>query len=183
MIERYMLPEMASVWSEESRYRNWAKVEQAHIMSLRDNGIIEDGAEDLVNRIQSDIDYINPNMIRAKEIEKETKHDLAAFVDAISDDVPDGQWIHFGLTSSDVVDTAFALQLAEASELIHDTLSDFEDVLYDMAYEYKNTPIMGRTHGMHAEPTTFALIMLNYYREFLRHLDRLNHAIDNIKVL
>jgi len=190
MIERYTLPEMQEVWEETSKIINWAKVERSIIKALAEHGKIDKeyatNVADVLDWDREQKYWIDGFVDKVKDREEETKHDVAAFVDCLSSLVEewgfDPRWIHFGLTSSDVTDTAFALQMVEALELVHNKLSDFEDVLLKMAYQYKETPIMGRTHGMHAEPTTFGLIILNYYTEFLRHLHRLNEAIDIIKV-
>jgi len=186
MIERYVLPQMEEIWKEETKYKCWAMVEKVAIETLVSTNIINNKKGNcLVSAIQSDIDYVLPAMIMAKEKEKETKHDLAAFVDSlieIHSDNDESRWIHYGLTSSDVVDTALSLQMVMGLEHINERLLFLENLLLNMAQKYKHTPIMGRTHGMHAEPTTFGLILLNYYEEFKRHHVRLNLSTENIKV-
>lgn len=187
MIDRYILPEMAKVWDEGTKIANWMKVEKAVIEALGEVGEIDkDEAADICNCIQSYIEYPFPIVQAARLKEEETKHDLAAFVDVLSEqvehEVEAGRWIHFGLTSSDVVDTAFSMQIVEAIDLVFDKIMELEDTLLKLAYRHKHDVIMGRTHGMFAEPTTFGLIMLNYYVEFLRHMNRLHSANDIIKV-
>lgn len=191
MIERYMLPEMQEVWEETTKILNWVRVERAVVAALGEHEVIDqEDATKITEAINwkrdEDSTWLCTFLCSVKEREEETKHDVAAFVDCLSEYLEasdiDSRWVHYGLTSSDVTDTAFSMQMVEALDLITDKIADLEDILLKLANKHKDTPIMGRTHGMHAEPTTFGLIMLNYYTEFLRHMDRIHAATHNIKV-
>src|ERR1700720_3338340 len=150
MIPRYTHPEMGRIWSDQRRYETWLLVETAAAEAMAANGIVPpDAARDIRERGAFDI-------ARIEEIEQTTQHDVIAFTTAVAEKVgPSARWLHFGLTSSDVVDTAQALQMREACDL---TLSDraaLAEAVHGRAIEHRATPMIGRTHGVHAEPMTF----------------------------
>src|ERR1051325_6218119 len=150
MIPRYTRPKMGRIWEDENKYQRWLDVELAVVETLAEFGIIPkyDAAE-IKNCAAFSVDRIN-------EIEAEVKHDVIAFTTSVAEHVgPASRFFHFGLTSSDVLDTALALQVADASTVINQDLQRLQDVLRKRAYEFKTAVIVGRTHGIHAEPTTF----------------------------
>jgi adenylosuccinate lyase len=170
MIERYTRPAMGRLWTEESKYRCWLQVESAASAVLAEDGVIPaEAAEAIATKAGFTV-------ARIQEIEAEVKHDVIAFTTAVAESLKnqglDGQsrWLHYGLTSNDVVDTAQALQVKEASALIRAGLVELMAVLKRRAVEFKHTPTIGRTHGIHAEPTTFGLKLLNWYAEMQRNL-------------
>ena len=171
MIPRYTHPDMGRIWSEERRYQTWLQVEIAAAEAMAEAGIIpQDAARDI--REKSKID---PSRIAA--IEETTQHDVIAFTTAVAEHVgPSARWLHFGLTSSDVVDTAQALQMREATDLILQDIDALLEVVRARADEHRHTPMMGRTHGVHAEPMTFGLKLALWYAELLRDRDRLRRA-------
>src|SRR5437660_7080615 len=141
---------MGRIWSDENKFRCWLKVEAAASLTLADAGIVpENAARAIAERGDFDLKRIN-------EIEAEVRHDVIAFTTAVAEKVgPEARWLHYGLTSNDVVDTAQALQIKEASQIILKDLHHLRDALKRRAHEFKDTPMIGRTHGIHAEPTTF----------------------------
>ena len=177
MIPRYTRPEMASVWSEQSRYENWLRVELAATDTLAGAGIVpESAAEVLRSRASFTVERIH-------ELESELRHDVLAFTTAVAEQVgPEARWLHYGLTSTDVVDTAQALALLQASALIRAGIVRLRDVLRKRAIEFKHTPTIGRTHGVHAEPTTFGLKLLLWYSEMGRNLRRFDAAAEDLRV-
>ncbi|MBN8235745.1 adenylosuccinate lyase [Halobacillus kuroshimensis] len=177
MIERYTRPEMGAIWTEENRYQAWLEVELLACEAWSELGIIPKGdVEKLREKASFSIDRIH-------EIEQETRHDVVAFTRAVSETVgEERKWVHYGLTSTDVVDTALSYQLKQANEIIRRDLVNFIDILGEKAQEHKHTVMMGRTHGVHAEPTTFGLKMALYYEEMKRNLERLDLAIKQIEV-
>ena len=177
MIARYTRPEMGRIWSEENKFRTWLKVEIAATETLAAAGIVPRKAAQVI-RSKADFD-----VHRIHAIEAEVKHDVIAFTTAVAEKVgPESRWFHYGLTSSDVVDTAMALQVAEASALIRQDLERLSDVLKRRALEFKHTPMIGRTHGMHAEPTTFGLKLANWYSETGRDIERFARASEEMRV-
>ena len=177
MIARYTLPEMAHVWSEDNKFRKWLQVEIAASEVLAELGEVPPEA---VATIKEKADF---TVERIEEIEKTTRHDVIAFTTALAEKVgPDSRWIHFGLTSTDVVDTAQALQLREASDLIEAGLVELSDIIRDQALRYKDLPMIGRTHGIHAEPITLGLKFAVWYSEMQRNLDRFRHARKAVEV-
>lgn len=177
MIERYTRPEMGAIWTEENRYQAWLEVELLACEAWSELGIIpKEDVEKLREKASFSIDRIH-------EIEQETRHDVVAFTRAVSETVgEERKWVHYGLTSTDVVDTALSYQLKQANEIIRRDLVRFIDILGEKAQEHKHTVMMGRTHGVHAEPTTFGLKMALYYEEMKRNLERLDLAIKQIEV-
>lgn len=175
MIERYTRPEMGRIWEAENLYAKWLEVEIAACEAMaKENLIPRDALENIKKRAGFSVD-------RILEIEEETKHDVIAFLTNVAENVgPDSRYIHLGLTSSDIVDTSFALLLKEAMELILQDVEKFIDVLKKRAMEHKYTVMIGRSHGVHAEPITFGLKLAVWYAEMLRNLKRLREALDVI---
>ena len=182
MITRYTRPEMGHIWSEENKYRRWLDVELAASEALAESGEVpREAAEALRQHADFDIN-------RIQEIEREVKHDVISFTTAVSEKMAaagaaeHSRWLHYGLTSNDVVDTAQALQIRDASALIKPALGKLRQVLHDRAFEFKHTVIAGRTHGVHAEPTTFGLKLANWYAETDRNVRRFDDAAEQIRV-
>ncbi len=182
MIERYTLPGMGRIWTDESKYRCWLKVESAASAVLAEDGVIP------VAAAQAIAAKAKFSVARIQEIEAEVKHDVIAFTTAVAESLnaqglgAESRWLHYGLTSNDVVDTAQALQVVEASVLIRAGLEALLVVLKRRALEFKHTPTIGRTHGIHAEPTTFGLKLLNWYAEIERNIARFDAAAEDMRV-
>jgi len=175
MIERYSRPEIANIWTLENKFRIWLDIEIAACEVQFEQGLIP--KEDL-NIIKSKADF---NVKRIEEIENQVHHDVIAFLTTVGEYVgPSSRYIHYGLTSSDIVDTALSIQCKQAGEIILKGIDKLISALKDLALKYKNTPCMGRSHGVHAEPTTFGLKIALYYKEFERNKERLQRAIKNI---
>ena len=173
MIERYSRPEMAAVWSQENKYRKWLLVETLACEAWAKLGKVPPGA---LSNIKKKADF-DPE--RIDEIEREVKHDVIAFLTNVAEYVgPDSRFIHIGLTSSDVLDTALAIQMKEAAGIIIKDIEDLLGVLKTRAYEHKDTVMIGRSHGIHAEPVTFGLKMALWYDEMKRNLRRMEEARD-----
>jgi adenylosuccinate lyase len=171
MIPRYTLPEMGQLWSEESKFRRWLEVELAVCRAMAEEGIIPEAAlKNIIKKANFDIDRIN-------EIEAQTNHDMIAFLTSVSEFVgPDSKYIHFGMTSSDVLDTALSLQMKMAAEIIDKKIILALDKIKKLAFEHKMTPIIGRTHGVIAEPTTLGLKFAVWYTELERARERFKQA-------
>jgi len=177
MIDRYTRPEMGRIWTLENRYRKWLEVEIAVCEALAARGEIS--LEDL-QQIQSKAHF---DVHRIAEIEQETHHDVIAFLTNVTEHVgPAARHIHQGMTSSDMLDTAMALLLTEASDLLLEDVQKLLTVLKRRAYEFKDTVMIGRSHGIHAEPITFGLKVAGWYAEMTRSLKRLQHARESIRV-
>src|SRR3989338_1299750 len=177
MIERYTRKEMGSVWSQKTKYDLWLQVELAVCRAWAKRGEIPAAS---LKVIETKASY---DLERIPVIEEEVKHDVIAFLTSVAEKVgPDSRFIHLGMTSSDLVDTAFALQLKRASALIQNDITEFLTVLKIQAHTYKDTPMIGRSHGMHAEPITFGLKCALWYEEFLRHQHRFTFACNDIAV-
>ena len=175
MIERYTLPEMKAVWSLENKYRKWLDVEIHACEALARKGDIP---ADALKEIKEKANF---TVQRIDEIEAVTNHDVIAFLTCVAEYVGDAsKYIHLGLTSSDVLDTALAVQMKEAGELILRRLEKLREVLLEKAGEHRNTMMIGRTHGIHAEPTTFGLKMLLWVAETQRNIKRMKDALDTI---
>ncbi len=175
MIERYTRPEMGRVWALENKYAKWLQIEllvcEAHAEMGR---IPREALERIRARARFDVQRID-------EIEKTVKHDVIAFLTSVAEAIgDDSAYLHMGLTSSDVLDTGLALQIVEASQLIRDDLERLGTILKSRAIEHKNTVQIGRSHGIHAEPTTFGLKLALWYDEVRRDLDRFGHAVESI---
>ncbi|MGB9824142.1 MAG: adenylosuccinate lyase [Candidatus Hydrothermia bacterium] len=180
MIERYSIPEIREIFSEENKYRRWIEIELTHLKVLEDEGIIPQGSYAEAREKLKDID-LNAFSRRAKEFEAQVDHDVIAFLMALEEIVGEkGRFLHFGLTSSDIVDTANAMMLKEALEKLLKELEDLIEVVKEKAITYKYTPIMGRTHGVFAEPTSCGLKFLYFYSELLRNKERLLEALREV---
>ncbi len=177
MIERYTLPEMGAIWSQENKYRKWLDVEICACEALAEMGVIP---EDALREIKEKANF---TVKRIDEIEAVTNHDVIAFLTCVAEYVGDAsKYIHLGLTSSDVLDTALAVQMKEAGEQILRRLEKLREVLLEKAKEHRNTIMIGRTHGIHAEPTTFGLKMLLWVAETERNIKRLKNALETVSV-
>jgi adenylosuccinate lyase len=177
MIERYTRPEMGRIWSLENKYRKWLDIELAVCEVLSERGEIP--AEDFKN-IKENAGF---DVHRIEEIERETQHDVIAFLTNVAEAVgPSSRFIHEGLTSSDILDTAFGLLLTEASDLLLEDMEKLLSVLKRRAFEFKNTVQIGRSHNVHAEPITFGLKVAVWYAEMQRNRERLLQARESIRV-
>lgn len=177
MIPRYTRPEMGSIWNDENRFRTWLAVEVAATETLAEAGMVPKAA---AKAIRERADF---SVERIHAIEAEVRHDVIAFTTAVAEIVgPDARWFHYGLTSNDVVDTAQALLIKQASVLITQDLERFAGVLERRAWEFKDTPMVGRTHGIHAEPITFGFKLANWYSEMRRNIVRFAAAAEDLRV-
>jgi adenylosuccinate lyase len=182
LIERYTRPAMGGIWTEENKYRCWLQVEAAASTVLAEDGVIPTAAAEAIATKASF------SVARIQEIEAEVKHDVIAFTTAVAESLKsqgldaESRWLHYGLTSNDIVDTAQALQIKEASGLIRTGLERLLAVLKRRAVEFKHTPTIGRTHGIHAEPTTFGLKLLNWFAEMERNIARFDAAAEDMRV-
>jgi adenylosuccinate lyase len=182
LIERYTRPEMGRIWSEQSKYENWLEVELAATESLAELGVVPvEAARALRAHAAFDV-------ARIQEIEERVKHDVIAFTTAVAEsmaranEAESSRWLHYGLTSTDVVDTAQALQIRAASGLLIAGLEKLRAVLARRAHEFKKTVQIGRTHGVHAEPITFGLKLAIWYEEAGRNLARLHFAAEDLRM-
>jgi adenylosuccinate lyase len=177
MIERYTRAEMGRIWTLENRYRAWLSVELAVCEAWREMGRIPGEAMAAI-RGRADID-----VARIREIEESTRHDVIAFLTSLEEKIgPEARYVHLGCTSSDIVDTANALLLQQAGEMILEDTRGLLEELKTLAFRHKGLLCMGRTHGVHAEPTSFGLKIAGFYAEFSRHLARIAAAAENIRV-
>src|SRR6187399_2413635 len=167
MIPRYTHPAMGRIWSDQRRYETWLRVETAAADAMAAAGVIPaEAARDIRERGAFDV-------ARIEEIERTTQHDVIAFTTAVAEHVgPSARWMHFGMTSSDVIDTAQALQMREATDVILDDLAALLDAIHARAIEHRSTPMIGRTHGVHAEPMTFGLRLALWFAELERDVER-----------
>ena len=177
MIDRYARPAFRALWSDERRLESWLEVELAALDAWCELGVVPAEAVETIRAgARVDVD-------RAREIERRTHHDVLAFTETVAEQVgPEARWFHYGLTSSDVVDTALALVLREAGELLLAGIDRALDVVRGRAEQYRHTPSMGRTHGVHAEPTTFGLKLLGWWFELDRDRQRLADALRGVSV-
>ena len=177
MIPRYTRPEMGRIWSDENRFRTWLAVEIAATETLAEAGRVpKEAAKAICERADFRLERIN-------EIEAEVRHDVIAFTTAVAEIVgPEARWFHYGLTSNDVVDTAQALLIGQASKIIRAGLQQLSEVLKRRAWEFKDTPMVGRTHGVHAEPITFGVKLANWYSETQRNIARFQNAAEDMRV-
>jgi adenylosuccinate lyase len=176
MIERYCRPQMKRIWSDENKFDNWLKVEIAVCEAWAELGVIP---REAVPKIK----LARVNLKRMEEILKETHHDITAFLRAVAESVgEESRFIHLGLTSSDVIDTALSLQLIESAELLGQDMKELITVLGQQAIKYKYTPMIGRTHGVHAEPISFGFKLALWVEEMRRNLQRLGEAKKAIAV-
>ncbi|WP_223702086.1 adenylosuccinate lyase [Sutcliffiella deserti] len=176
MIERYTRPEMGAIWTEQNRFQAWLEVEILACEAWAELGEIpKEDVKLLREKATFDIN-------RIKEIEEETRHDVVAFTRAVSETLGDEKkWVHYGLTSTDVVDTALSYQLKQANTILQADIERFVAILKEKAQEHKLTVMMGRTHGVHAEPTTFGLKLALWYEEMKRNLERFKQAAEGIE--
>ena len=177
MIRRYTGADMGRIWSDQRRYETWLQVELAALDAMARAGIVPaDAARDVRDRARFEV-------ARIEEIEQVTQHDVIAFTTAVAEHVgPSARWLHFGLTSSDVVDTAQALQMREACDLILQDLRGAMQAVRARAAEHRHTPMIGRTHGVHAEPMTFGLKLALWYAELSRDVERMQRARQVVSV-
>lgn len=176
MIDRYTRPEMGAVWTEENKYQSWLEVELLACEAWSELGVIP--KED-VEKLRKHASF---SMERILEIEAETRHDVVAFTRAVSETLgEEKKWVHYGLTSTDVVDTALSYRLKQANDILRKDLEWFIDILKEKAKEHKYTVMMGRTHGVHAEPTTFGLKVALMYEEMKRNLERFDRAARDVE--
>lgn len=177
MIERYTLPEMGNIWSQENRYQKWLDVELAVCEVQAEKNMIP---QDAWNEIKLKAEF---DMKRIDEIEATVQHDVIAFLTSVAEKVgPNSRYIHMGMTSSDVLDTATSLQLKEAGMLLLKDLKQLFEVLGRQALKHKDHVCMGRSHGVHAEPTTFGLKLALWYDECRRNIERLKQAVTTVSV-
>ena len=177
MIPRYTRPNMGRIWSDENRFRTWLAVEVAATETLAEAGMVP---KDAARAIRERADF---NINRIAEIEAEVRHDVIAFTTAVAEIVgPHARWFHYGLTSNDVVDTSQALLIQQASAIIASDLEKLSVVLERRAWEFKDTPMIGRTHGIHAEPITFGFKLANWYSETQRNIARFCSAAEDMRV-
>src|SRR6266478_3982476 len=182
MIERYTRPEMGRIWTEENKYRAWLEVELASAEALAETGEVPKEAAELLRK------HAGFEVLRIQEVEREVKHDVIAFTTVVAETMaaaghPEAsRWFHYGLTSNDVVDTAQALQIKSASEIILNGIKQLAESLKKRAFEFKDAVQIGRTHGIHAEPITFGLKLALWYDELRRNLERFERASQEIRV-
>ncbi|MEI5992772.1 adenylosuccinate lyase [Candidatus Enterococcus mansonii] len=176
MIDRYTRPEMGAIWTDENRYKAWLEVE-----ILADEAWAELGEipKEDVQKIRDNASF---DVDRILEIEAETRHDVVAFTRAVSETLgEERKWVHYGLTSTDVVDTAYGYLLKQANDILREDLKKFTAIIGEKAKEHKDTVMMGRTHGVHAEPTTFGLKLALWYSEMKRNVERFEHAAKGVE--
>ncbi|CAM3861084.1 adenylosuccinate lyase [Cytobacillus oceanisediminis] len=176
MIERYTRPEMGAIWKEENRFQAWLEVE---ILACEAWAELGDIPKEDVQKIRENASF---DINRIKEIEEETRHDVVAFTRAVSETLgEERKWVHYGLTSTDVVDTALSYLIKQANDILLKDLERFVEILKNKAQEHKHTVMMGRTHGVHAEPTTFGLKLALWYEEMKRNLERFKEAAAGVE--
>jgi len=177
LIPRYTRPQMADLWSEENKFRQWLEVEMVAAEVLADRGVIPAEAARAIRQ------KATFHVERVAAIEAEVKHDVVAFTTAVAENLgPESRYLHYGLTSNDVVDTAQALLVREASKIILEGLRKLGEVLRRRALEFQHTVMVGRTHGVHAEPITFGLKLANWYSENCRNIARMERAAEEMAV-
>ncbi|MQS89118.1 adenylosuccinate lyase [Companilactobacillus mishanensis] len=176
MIDRYVTKKMAPIWTDQNKFQAWLEVEIASVEAWSELGEIP---SDDVKKIAANAKF---DVAEIAELEKETKHDVVAFTRDVSRSLgEEKKWVHFGLTSTDVVDTAYGYLMKQANDIIRQDLETFLEVVKNKALEYKDTVMIGRTHGVHAEPTTFGLVLANWYSEIKRDIERFDHAAKGVE--
>ncbi len=171
MIERYSNERMARIWSDQNRFELWLEVELAACAAMEEEGLVPNGTAEVVRKAA------RVDAERIAEIELQTRHDVIAFLTAVEESAGEpARWLHYGMTSSDVLDTAFALQLQQASAILLEDLDALLDALADRAREHAETPVIGRSHGIHAEPTSLGLVFGSFHAEMARNRERLARA-------
>lgn len=176
MISRYSLPQFEKIWSVENKYETWLRVESRALKAMECSSIVPNGVSDECSRVLMDVNEI-------EKIELDTKHDFVAFLQYVESKMGhNGRWVHYGLTSSDIVDTAFSLNLISAGQEIKKLLDEVINTFIPLIKSFKLFPMIGRTHGMHAEPITVGLFLARHLAEFKRNRIRLDDAIRKISV-
>ncbi len=176
MIERYTRPEMGAIWTEENKFKAWLEVE---ILACEAWAELGDIPKEDVAKLRENAGF---DVNRIHEIEAETRHDVVAFTRAVSETLgEERKWVHYGLTSTDVVDTALSYLIKQANDILLADVEKFIEILKEKAVEHKHTVMMGRTHGVHAEPTTFGLKLALWYEEMKRNKERLEQAVEGIR--
>ena len=175
MIRRYTRPEMGNVWTEQNKVQKWLEVELAALDAMAHYGLIP---KDVPKKVRAKAGF---NLERIQEIEKVVQHDVIAFLTNLAERVgPVGRYVHYGLTSSDILDTGLALQLKDASAILIREIKLLIKILGEKAQQHRYTIMVGRSHGVHAEPITFGLKMALFYTEFQRNLVRFERAAENV---
>ena len=178
MIDRYALPELRDLFSERHKLDVWLRIELLAVEALRDAGVVP---EDDWQRIRAAADGVDPE--RAREIERESQHDVIAFLRSVTERLgPEGRWLHYGLTSSDVLDTATAVVLRDGTRVVERELERLTEIVRRLALQYRDTPMVGRSHGIHAEPITFGFKVAGWYAELQRDGERLARAREVVAV-
>ena len=178
MIDRYALPELRDIFGERHRMELWLRIEMLALEALHDAGVVPEAD---FERLRAAVGGVDPE--RAREIERESQHDVIAFLRSVTESLgPEGRWLHYGLTSSDVLDTATALVLRDAARVVEGELARLLQVVRRLAIQHRNTPMVGRSHGIHAEPITFGFKAAGWYAELGRDAERLENAREGISV-
>jgi adenylosuccinate lyase len=178
VIDRYALPELREIFGEQRRLDLWLRIELLAVDALRDEGVVPEAD---YQRIRGAVDSVDPK--RAREIERESQHDVIAFLRSVTERLgPEGRWLHYGLTSSDVLDTATAVVLRDATRVVEGELARLIEIVHRLALQHRATPMVGRSHGIHAEPITFGFKAAGWLAELRRDADRLARARDSIGV-
>ena len=178
MIDRYALPELRDLFGERHRLDLWLRIELLAVEALRDEGVVPVADYERIRAAAGEVD-----VERARQIERESQHDVIAFLRSVTERLgPEGRWLHFGLTSSDVLDTATAVVLRDAAQIVERELARLIEVVHRLALQYRDTPMVGRSHGIHAEPITFGFKVAGWYAELQRDAARLARARDGIAV-
>ncbi|HEX7171038.1 MAG TPA: adenylosuccinate lyase [Candidatus Limnocylindria bacterium] len=178
MIDRYALPELREIFGERHRLGLWLRIELLAVEALRNAGVVPDADFERIRGAAGDVDAG-----RVREIERESQHDVIAFLRSITERLgPEGRWLHYGLTSSDILDTATAAVLRDATRVVESELARLVEVVRRLALQHRETPMVGRSHGIHAEPITFGFKAAGWYAELLRDVDRLARARDVVGV-
>jgi adenylosuccinate lyase len=183
MIPRYSTPEMDEIWSDEFKLGRWIDIESVVAYAMEGHKLIPTGLAEKIYAHDGKRYDIKALLLECKEEEKITQHDVVAFIQVLERRVgPLGRFIHYGLTSSDLVDTCFAMQMVKSLITILDGTAELCRATHALATEHKHTAMIGRTHGQYAEPTTFGLVMLSHHNEFVRHVRNLDHVCKHIAI-
>jgi len=178
VIDRYALPELREIFGERHKLELWLRIEMLATEALRDAGVVPDADWERIHSAGAEVD-----VDRAHEIERESQHDVIAFLRSVTERLgPEGRWLHFGLTSSDVLDTATAVVLRDATRVVESELARLIEVVHRLALQHRDTPMVGRSHGIHAEPITFGFKVAGWYAELQRDAGRLQRARDVVGV-
>jgi adenylosuccinate lyase len=178
MIERYALPELREIFGEHHKLQLWLRIELLAVEALRDGGIVPEADYQRIRAAAGEVD-----VARAREIERESQHDVIAFLRSVTERLgPEGRWLHYGLTSSDVLDTATAVVLRDATRVVEAELARLVEVVRRLALQHRATPMVGRSHGIHAEPITFGFKAAGWYAELTRDVERLARAREAVAV-